>query len=206
MPKQPTQPIKKGAGQTPEEMAAQMALTQDGNRLYGNRKGNYKEISDQLKAEALTAAVDQQMELMQKVKERGRVDLDSMEEVTATADAYMESCKMAGAFPTMLGFAAACGYSRKHLYYYIDHHDNKTSRYIDALRSSWAAILAQMGLSRQASESVTIFLLKNAGQGMSDKAELDVTARPVDPLGPRLTEEELRERISQYIDLDEFEE
>lgn len=190
----PRQPIKKGAGQTVEEMAMQMMGTQAGNRLYensSNRRGNYKEISDQLKIEALTAAVDQQMELLKKVRERGRINLDSLDEVSATADTYMESCRQAGIFPTMTGFSAACGFSRKHLYYYLDHNDNETSRYIDTLRTSWASILEQMALSRQASEAVSIFLLKNSGTGMADKTELDVTARPDDPLGATTTAAEL---------------
>lgn len=180
-------PIKREAGQSAEEMAVQMMGQQAGNHLYEsstNRRGNYKEISDQLKTEALANAVDHQMRLMQQARERGRVDLDSLDEVTATAETYMKSCKMAGVFPTMLGFAAACGMSRMTLYRYIDAHPNsEVTQYLDALRSSWAAILAQMGLSRQASESVSIFLLKNTAQGLTDRTEVDISAKSTAPLG-----------------------
>lgn len=172
-------PIKKGAGQTPDEMALQMIETQAGNHMYENnsqRRGTYGEISNQLKQEALTTAIDQQMQLLKKAKERGRVNLDDLDEVEATANSYMEACKLANAFPTMLGFSAALGYSRMHLYRYISNNNNRVTQYLDSLRSSWAAIIAQMGLSRQASESVSIFLLKNSAQGLADKTEMDITA------------------------------
>lgn len=203
MQKQPTPPIKRKAGQTPEEMALQMAETQAGNRMYAdssNRRGNYKEISDQLKQEALTAAIYQQMELLQAVKERGRIDLDDLDEVTATAETYMLACQQSGTFPTMLGFSAACGYSRMSVYRYIDAHPGtRVTQYLDALRSSWGAIIAQMGLARQCSESVSIFLLKNIGQGLTDKQDIDVTARSVEPIEP-LSVDEIAAKYSQLPD------
>ena len=197
-----TQPIRRAAGQTSDEMAAQMVGVQDSNRLYDStpRRGTYKEVSDQLKAEALGAAVDQQMALLRRVRERGRVNLNDLDEVELTADNYMRSCKQAGIFPTMLGFSAACGYSRKRVYEYLDGHDNQTSQYIDALRTSWAAILASMGLARQASEAVAIFLLKNSGQGMSDRVEIAPIQAPEPPLGAEITAEEIAKKYELLPD------
>ena len=54
-------PIEKKAGQSVEELTAQLAGSAEGNRLYIPKSGNYKEVSDQLKAEALGAAIDQQL-------------------------------------------------------------------------------------------------------------------------------------------------
>lgn len=190
----PKTPIRKEAGQTVEEMTAQLAGSADGNRLYAPKKGNYKEISDQLKSEALGAAIDQQLVLLATAKKRGRVDLNNIDEVEATATAYMTSCKQAGVYPTMLGFAAACGYSRKTIYEYINHNTGKSAQYLDNLRSSWAAIIAQMGLARQCSESVSIFLLKNSGQNMADRAEIDIAPKTSSPLGEYVTERELYEK------------
>lgn len=190
----PNNPIKKAAGQTVEEMTSQLAGSREGNRLYTPKQGNYKEISDQLKSEALASIIDQQLDLLSTAKKRGRVDLNSVDEVEATATAYMMSCKQAGVYPTMLGFAAACGYSRKALYDYISHHSGKSVEYMDGLRSSWAAIIAQMGLARQCSESVSIFLLKNSGQGMADRSEIDILPKKEDPLGERKDPEELRKK------------
>lgn len=187
-------PIRKEAGQSVEEMTAQLVGSADGNRLYSPKKGNYKEISDQLKSEALEAAIDQQLDLLATAKQRGRVDLNNVDEVEATATAYMTSCKQAGVYPTMLGFAAACGYSRKTIYEYISCNTGKSAQYLDNLRSSWAAIIAQMGLARQCSESVSIFLLKNSGQNMADRAEIDIAPKASSPLGEYVTEKELLEK------------
>ena len=114
--------------------------------------------------------------------------------VSQTATTYMTSCKQAGVYPTMLGFAAACGYSRKTIYEYINHNTGKSAQYLDNLRSSWAAIIAQMGLARQCSESVSIFLLKNSGQNMADRAEIDIAPKASSPLGEYVTERELYEK------------
>ena len=111
-----TSPIRKAAGQSVEEMTAQLAGSKEGNRLYTPKAGTYKEVSDALKAEALDAAIAHQLELQAAAKRRGRGNLNDVDEVEATATAYMTSCKRAGVYPTMLGFAAACGYSRKAIY------------------------------------------------------------------------------------------
>ena len=136
-----TSPIRKAAGQSVEEMTAQLAGSKEGNRLYTPKAGTYNE--------ALDAAIDHQLELLAAAKRRGRVNLNDVDEVEATATAYMTSCKRAGVYPTMLGFAAACGYSRKAIYEYIARHNGKTVDYLDGLRSSWAAIVAHMGLTRK---------------------------------------------------------
>lgn len=195
----PNKPIKKAAGQTVEEMTAQLAGSREGNRLYTPKQGTYKEISDQLKSEALDSIIDQQLELLATAKRRGRVNLNNVDEVEATATAYMTLCKQAGVYPTMLGFAAACGYSRKSIYEFISKNRGKSVDYLDGLRSSWAAIIAQMGLARQCSESVSIFLLKNSGQGMADKAEIDIAPKVENPLGERTDPEELRRKYLEDV-------
>ncbi len=195
----PNKPIKKAAGQTVEEMTAQLAGSKEGNRLYTPKQGTYKEISDALKAEALDSIIDQQLDLLATAKRRGRVNLNNVDEVEATATAYMTSCKQAGVYPTMLGFAAACGYSRKSVYEFISKNRGKSVDYLDGLRSSWAAIIAQMGLARQCSESVSIFLLKNSGQGMADKAEIDIAPKVENPLGERTDPEELRRKYLEDV-------
>lgn len=187
-------PIERKAGQTVEEMTVQLVGSTEGNRLYSTKKGTYKEISDQLKGEALEAAINQQLALLATAKQRGRVDLNNIDEVEATANAYMNSCKNAGVYPTMLGFAAACGVSRKTIYEYIRRNAGKSAMYLDNLRSSWAAIIAQMGLARQCSESVSIFLLKNSGQGLADKTEVDISAHQESPLGEKTSTEELKRK------------
>ena len=58
----PNNPIKKAAGQTVEEMTSQLASSREGNRLYTPKQGTDKEISDQLKCEALDSIIDQQLD------------------------------------------------------------------------------------------------------------------------------------------------
>lgn len=80
-----TSPIRKAAGQSVEEMTAQLAGSKEGNHLYTPKAGTYKEVSDALKAEALDAAIDHQLDLLAAAKRRGRVNLNDVDEVEATA-------------------------------------------------------------------------------------------------------------------------
>ena len=113
----------------------------------------------------------------------------------AAATRYIESCKRAGVVPTILGLSAALGYSRKTVWQYITQHpESRSAQYLDAIRSAFAAVLAQLGLSRNCSEAVSIFLLKNSGQGLVDRAEVDISAKAESPLGERISTEELKRK------------
>lgn len=162
-------PMKVQAFQSVDEMAEQLEASSAGNRL--NRL--YPEAAADVKRQALADAVNQQRELMKITKKRGRrIDLDDLDEVEACVEAYIQSCVKANCIPSMMGFAAASGWSRKSIYQYINTHHGESALYLDNLRSSWAAIVAQLALTRQASEAVSIFLLKNSGQDLTDKCEL----------------------------------
>ena len=181
-------PIEKRAGQTVEQMTEQMEAAKQGNRLYN-------QVSAELKAQQFSAALDQQIELLAGVKKNGKIDLDNFAAVEATATRYIESCKRASVVPTILGLAAALGYSRKAVWEFITKHpESKSAQFLDALRSAFAAVLAQLGLSRNTSEAVSIFLLKNSGQGLVDRAEVDIAARQESPLGEKADPEELRRK------------
>ena len=185
-------PIERKAGQSVEEMACQMEAAKQGNRMY---KAQYNEVSAALKAEQFSAALDQQIELLSGVRKNGKIDLDNIAAVEATATRYIESCKRASVVPTILGLSAALGYSRKTIWQYITQNPHsKSAQYLDALRSAFAAVLAQLGLSRNTSEAVSIFLLKNSGQGLVDRAEVDISAKAESPLGERADPEELRRK------------
>ena len=181
-------PIERKAGQTVEEMTAQMQEAKQGNRLYN-------QVSAELKNQQFAAALDQQIELLAGVRKDGKIDLDNLAAVEATATRYIESCKRAGVVPTILGLSAALGYSRKTVWQYITQHpESRTAQYLDALRSAFAAVLAQLGLSRNCSEEVSIFLLKNSGQWLTDKTELDISAHQESPLGEKISTEELKRK------------
>lgn len=181
-------PIERRAGQSIEEMTAQMQEAKQGNRLYN-------QVSAELKNQQFAAALDQQIELLAGVRKDGKIDLDNLAAVEATATRYIESCKRAGVVPTILGLSAALGYSRKTVWQYITQHpESRTAQYLDALRSAFAAVLAQLGLTRNTSEAVSIFLLKNSGQGLVDRAEIDLAARQESPLGEKADPEALRRK------------
>ena len=181
-------PIERRAGQSIAEMTAQMQEAKQGNRLYN-------QVSAELKNQQFAAALDQQIELLAGVRKDGKIDLDNLAAVEATATRYIESCKRAGVVPTILGLSAALGYSRKTVWQYITQHpESRSAQYLDALRSAFAAVLAQLGLSRNCSEAVSIFLLKNSGQGLTDKTELDISAHQESPLGEKVSTEELKRK------------
>lgn len=185
-------PLEKRAGQSIEEMACQMEASKAGNRMY---KAQYNEVAAELKAQQFADALNQQMELLAGVKKNGKIDLDNLAAVETTATRYIESCKRAGVVPTILGLSAALGYSRKTVWQYITQHpESRTAQYLDALRSAFAAVLAQLGLTRNTSEAVSIFLLKNSGQGLVDRAEIDLAAHQESPLGEKADPEALRRK------------
>ena len=185
-------PIERKAGQTVEEMTAQMQEAKQNNRMY---KAQYNEVAAELKAQQFADALNQQVELLAGVKKNGKIDLNDIAAVEATATRYIESCKRAGVVPTILGLSAALGYSRKTVWQYITQHpESRTAQYLDALRSAFAAVLAQLGLSRNCSEAVSIFLLKNSGQGLTDKTEVDISAHQESPLGEKISTEELKRK------------
>ncbi len=168
-------PIRKRANQTVDEMAEQLVKSSSNNKL--NRAPSYPEISAEIKAQMLDGVIDQTNALMNHVAHNGRVKLDDLEAVKETAERYTEACKRAHVIPGMSGFAAALGYSRRYIYRYIDMGKTESARYMDALRTGWAAVLEQMTLSRMCSEPTGIFLMKNAGTGMTDR--VDIMAGPV---------------------------
>ena len=51
-----------------------------------------------------------------------------------------------------------------------------------------------MGLKRACSEALAIFLLKNSGQGLADKTEVDISAKAESPLGEKTSTEELKRK------------
>ena len=185
-------PIERKAGQTVEEMTAQMQEAKQGNRLY---KAQYNEVSAQIKAQQFDAIIGQQLELLAGVRKDGRVDLNNLEAVQATAERYLRSCQLSGIAPTMMALSAALGYCRKSLWQYINNNpETPSGRYLSILQTTFAAILAQLGLTRNTSEAVSIFLLKNSGQGLVDRAEVDISAKAESPLGEKADPEALRRK------------
>lgn len=170
--------------------AMALQLQEDGKGKLYSAKPKYNEISDQLRTEAIQTSIAAQRSLLQATYSRGRVDLKDTEAVKAQALEFMKACEQAAVFPTMLAFSAALGLSRQRLYAYIRENPfSETTAFLDQLRSSWAAIITQASLSKQADPATSIFLLKNSGQGLTDKAELEVSQKQNNGLGFQSEEE-----------------
>lgn len=164
--------LRREAGQSIESMAEQMKENNAGNRLY---KPTYGEVSQELKQAAIATAIDQARGALKTAKKKGRVDLKDVDELRIAADNYMQACKLSGTIPTMLGFAPSIGHSRQNVYEFILRNSRtESAKFLDSLRSAWAAIFQQLAMTRVCSEPVAIFALKNAGQGMSDKTDVDM--------------------------------
>ena len=189
-------PVKREAHQSVEDMAAQM---KEKKAKRSPKSRLYNEVSSELKAQALDASIRQQQDLLKRANTNNRVDLSNFEEVRKSCEDYIESCRIAGVIPSVTGLAPSMGYSRQALTAYIAHNTTPTAQYLDAVRSAMAAITEQAGLTRAASEAVSIFVLKNSA-GMVDK--LDITATPGIPEEDReLTADEIAARyLNSYED------
>lgn len=178
------------------EMALEVA--QD-SKLYKirDKAKSYPEISAAQKQEQIGSAVRQQMQALKRGKDR--VDLRNASAVEDRITEYMECCAQYGSIPTLMGLAAFCGYSRGNLYAFMSHHeDSESAQLLDAFRSVSAAIIAQASMGRTIDNATSIFLLKNSGQGLNDKQEIEVT-RGVDPTERRPTAAEI---MAKYKDIE----
>lgn len=154
-----------------KEAAVDMLMKRENNKLYTGAAKAYPEISEALRAEKITASVAQHRALLQRFEDR--VDLRDFNAVKATADAYLATCEASATIPTFLGLAAALGHSRSGVYAWCSrNYDSDTAKYIDAFRSTSAAIIAQGSLTRSLDCATSIFLLKNSGQELSDRQDL----------------------------------
>ena len=154
-------------------MIATMQQTRANSKLY---RSSYPEASAEVKAKSLTQAIDSQIELLEESHRQGRVDLYDAEAVRQKGLEYMRCCSTTATYPSLLGFAAALGYSRQRIYLFIQNNpESETAKVIDSFRSSWSAILMQQGLSRQSDAAVSIFMLKNSAQGLADRVEISAS-------------------------------
>lgn len=171
-----------------EQTALEVAQPAE-NKLYKRAAKSYPEISAQQRQAQIAKAVRQQRENLARNVGR-RVNLRDPVEMQAEIDDYLQSCEKHGQVPTMLGFAAHAGYTRPNLYAFLRNHpDDESAKLLDNFRSGSAAILAAASMNRSTDNATSIFLLKNANLGLTDRQELELT-RGIDPT-PRQTAEEI---------------
>ena len=183
----PREPMKRQGNQSIDSMAEQLAASKAGNKLY---KPQYNELSAELKAQALDVAIVQQQELLARADQRGAVDLNDLNAVKIACNEYLESCRRSKVYPSMTALAPSLGYSRQYIYAYMGRHNTPVTQYLDALRSSMAAIVQQAGLTRTADAAMSIFILKNSA-GMADKVDVNATTSNEPENFERMTDEEI---------------
>lgn len=192
-------PVERRAGQTIKEMSDQLIEAYKDSKLMSPVAN--KEISEQMRQARIMASIEQKRQMLMQMKERGKVDLGNYEEVELTLNNYLSACEEAGVIPNFLGFCAAMGYTRRNLSYaiegHIKHADRRAMELVEAARVSFAAVLAEAALNRAVSEPTAIFLLKNTGQGLTDRQEISFQA--ADPFSEDKSSEEIKDQYKDII-------
>lgn len=153
------------------------------------RREQYPEVAERLKREGISKSVVFYSHIARAEK---RIDLNDIEQLRSAAEGYFAACGAAEQIPTMIGLSAALGWSRKAVYEYIRlHPGTPTGQLLQRLQSVCAAVLESAGLNRQVSEPLAIFLLKNAGLGLTDRAEIEVVPQTQTPYQADDTPEEI---------------
>ena len=164
------------------------------------KKGaQYSEVSAELKAATIRAALLEGQELRKRNPDK--IDISDLGAVKRAAEAYETSCAQVGVIPSFIGLCAVLNVSRQWLYDYCARNPRSdTAQYLDTLRHAWAAIRQQLAELRLTSEAVSIFMLKNAKLGLTDKAEVEISQNrgPFDDW-ERLTPEELEKKYADIL-------
>ena len=165
-------------------------------------KGIYKEQSDRLRNAAIGKDLESKLSLLNTVESRGRVDLHDTARVKEITGEYLGRCRDDGQIPTVMGLSAALGISRRWLNMFMSENPgHPTTAFLEVYKELSADAIAQAGLGRFISETLSIFILKNCN-GWSDRIEIEAT-QSAQPLGAEPNAVELEQRISGSVVVDE---
>lgn len=174
---------------------------QDNNELSTEKRKGYSPAETAAVKEAtISGIVKLQTALMERAPEK--TDLSDLKAVRQVANACMQKCADAGVLPNFEALAAALGYSRRGLYFYIEQRpDSETTIYIDRLRTSWAA-MRQMAADRGAvGETMSIFVLLNSSLGFTNQHSIEIV-QPASPL-EQMDTESARKKLIEAIPFDD---
>ena len=165
-------------------------------------KGIYKEQSDRLRNAAIGKDLDAKLSLLHDVERRGKVDLHDTGRVKEITADYLTRCRDDGAIPTVMGLAASLGISRRWLNMFMSENPgHATTAFLDIYKELSADAIAQAGLGRFISETLSIFILKNCN-GWADRIEIEATPN-TQPLGDSVDRAALEQRISGSVVVDD---
>lgn len=165
-------------------------------------KGIYKEQSDRLRNAAIGKDLESKLSLLNTVESRGRVDLHDTARVKEITGEYLERCRDDGQIPTVMGLSAALGISRRWLNMFMSENPgHATTAFLDIYKELSADAIAQAGLGRFISETLSIFILKNCN-GWADRIEIEATPN-TQPLGDSVDRAALEQRIRGSVIVDD---
>ena len=129
-----------------------------------------------VRASALSEIVAAQAGL---IKNASRIDLHNAQAVKEAAEAYMKGCAEYAILPTLEGFSASCGISRRWLYEFLEKYpESESAQIIDTLRTAWAA--TRIAAMDRGISDVTagIFVLLNSKLGFSNSHQFEIVKQP----------------------------
>ena len=138
----------------------------------GYTKKLYKAQSDAHKGELLQADISNRITALQETSQREKVDFGNLAQVQERTFLYLEACRNAAVFPSVLGLAThGFGISRQALNQYLLSHNNATTDFIELTKDVIADLLSNASLYGNANPISVIFQLKNS-HAFSDKVEI----------------------------------
>lgn len=168
----------------------------------GHTSKIYKAEADKLRTEAISTDISNHVDQL-RTAASGRVDLNDLEDVQRRTYAYLEACAQTATFPSVMGLASVgFGISRRALNKHIAMHpDSATAEFLLEAKDSFADVLTNAALQRNADAASVIFQLKNH-YDHADTIQLEpiVTTQP---LGGNPDQRALEARIAGSVVVDE---
>ena len=142
----------------------------------GYSKKLYKSQSDAHKGDQLQTDIANRIVALQETTGREKVDFANLEQVKERTYLYLEACREASVFPSVMGLAVhGFGVSRQALNQYLLKNNNATTDFIELTKDVIADILTNASLYNNANTIASIFQLKNS-HAFSDKVEIQAVA------------------------------
>ena len=180
--------------QTYDEMVSYNEETKASSKLYKAENaefidGQLSKMINSFSSELITAGAKEKISLG---------DLRAVKEQTIL---YLGSCAKTATIPSIAGLARALGMTRRAIYDYINRNEYTGSAiWLEQCKDLFSDMLSNAALRGCCNPVVAIFLQK-AQFGLRETSTLEIApARTSDPLGPRMSVEELEARIDALPD------
>lgn len=189
-------PRAEGKPQSYDEIVEQGITKRATSRVFSTKSSDENDIR---LSELVTASVD---ELAKAAEAMDSISLSDSSTVKARTLLYVRACADAGNLPTFSGLMRSMGMSAEAGYAYKRRNpDSATGRWLEMYQDYCGDLLADAALKGMTHPVFSIFVEKSRNLW---RDTITVEQVQHNPLGPTLSEEELRERLAKYIELDDF--